>query len=131
MGHGFRTREADVLSPASPEALCQGGSASVGALVDPQEHTLPDRSPRPAPVQFLDKIRYQEYNFSALTHCTPENVGGIRTTVSKECRWHQQWHARNSLELGAVRTHPALHVVNRQTAFRLQLRPQPVCERQR
>jgi len=51
--------------------------------------------------KYLDKIRYQEYNFSAVTHCTPEYVGGIPTTVSKECRWHQQWHARNSLELGA------------------------------
>jgi hypothetical protein len=50
----------------------------------------------------MDKIRYQEYNFSAVTHCTPEHLGGIPTTVSKECRWHQQWHARNSLELGAV-----------------------------
>ena len=96
-----------------------------------RRNTLPDRSPCPAPVQYLDKIRYQEYNFSAVTHCTPEYVGGIPTTVSKECRWHQQWHARNSLELGAVSAHPPRCVVNPPTASPLQLRPKTLraCER--
>jgi len=58
MGHGLCTREANVLSPAPPEALCQGGSALVGSLlVDPPEYAPRSfTAPRPCAVPGQDPV---------------------------------------------------------------------------
>mmetsp|Transcript_25148 Transcript_25148/g.34657 ORF Transcript_25148/g.34657 Transcript_25148/m.34657 type:complete len:349 (-) Transcript_25148:42-1088(-) len=56
--------------------------------------------------KFAPKLRYQVYDFATLEGCKPDPSPGA-PKITRQCRWMQQWHARENLMKGAhdIRDH--------------------------